>query len=255
MPAWNSRPKPATNSSWGDDMRILVTRPETDGERTASALRERGHDVTVMPLMRAEPIEAELGDGPWGGVIATSANACRAVVSRSDLASLVDLPFFAVGRRTAQAARTAGFSDVTAAEGDVKDLAAAIMESASRDRPLLYLAGEERAADLEGMLAAEGFLITTAVVYRMVAMNGFSAAVAATLAGGGIDAALHYSAASAGACLAAGRAAGVEPSLLKIRHFCLSAQVAATLGSAGANDLRVAAEPSEIALFDLIGSA
>jgi uroporphyrinogen-III synthase len=236
-------------------MRILVTRPQADGERTASALRERGHDVTVMPLMMAEPIEAEVGADPWGGVIATSANACRIVATRPDLAGLIGLPFFAVGRRTAQAARAAGFSDVTAAEGDVKDLAAAIVESASRDQPLLYLAGEERAADLEGMLAAEGFLITTAVVYRMVAMNGFSAAVAAALRGGEIDAALHYSAASASACLAAGRAAGVEPSLLKIRHFCLSAQVATALGSAGVSDLRIAPEPSEAALFDLIGSA
>jgi uroporphyrinogen-III synthase len=236
-------------------MRILVTRPEPDGERTASALRERGHDVTVMPLMTAEPVDAAIGNGPWGGVIATSANACRALASRPDLAGLVDLPFFAVGRRTAQAARAAGFCDVTAAEGDAKALAAAILESASREQPLLYLAGEERAADLEGMLEAAGFSVTTAVVYRMVAMNGFSAAVAVALAGGEIDAALHYSAASAGACLAAGRVAGVEPSLLKIRHFCLSAQVAAALESAGANDLRIAAQPSETALFDLIGSA
>jgi uroporphyrinogen-III synthase len=236
-------------------MRILVTRPEPDAERSAAALRERGHDATVLPLMGVEPVAAEIGAGPWGAVIATSANACRAIAPRPEAAGLLCLPLFAVGRRTAQAARTAGFADVTAAEGNVRALAAAIVESAARERPLLYLAGEERAADLEGMLMAEGFQVTTAVVYRMVAMNGFSVAVAAALGGGAIDAALHYSAASASTCLNAAAAAGITPSLLKIRHFCLSAQVAAVLAAAGATELFVAAEPSEAALFDLIGSA
>ena len=34
-------------------MRILVTRPLPDGERTAAALRARGHDVLLVPLMPA----------------------------------------------------------------------------------------------------------------------------------------------------------------------------------------------------------
>jgi uroporphyrinogen-III synthase len=237
-------------------MRLLVTRPEPDGERTAAALRERGHDVIVMPLTRTEPIEADLGSGPWSAVLVTSANGCRAVARRTEMAELGHLPVFAVGRRTAQAARTAGFSDVTSAEGDGKTLAKAVAESlADRARPLLYLAGEERAADLEHLLAAQGFSIHVAVVYRMVAESTFSMAVAAALEGGEIDAALHFSGRSAAVCLAAGTTAAVLPSLLKIRHYCLSAQVAAGLVSAGATDLVVAPEPSESALLEAIGRA
>ena len=35
-------------------MRLLVTRPEQDGERTAAALRARGHEALLAPLMRIE---------------------------------------------------------------------------------------------------------------------------------------------------------------------------------------------------------
>jgi len=31
-------------------MRLLVTRPQDDGERTAARLRARGHHVTLAPL-------------------------------------------------------------------------------------------------------------------------------------------------------------------------------------------------------------
>jgi uroporphyrinogen-III synthase len=237
-------------------MRLLVTRPEPDGERTAAALRERGHDVTVMPLMRTEPVAADLGGGGWSAVLLTSANACRAVADRVEMAELVSLPVFAVGRRTAQAARTAGFVDVTAAEGSGKALAAAVAEGVlARHRPLLYLAGEERAADLENLLAAQGFVVRVAVVYRMLAESAFSATVRAALEQDAIDAALHFSARSAGACLAAAEAAGVLHNILKIRHYCLSAAIASGLAAAGANDLVVAAEASETALLDGIGQA
>jgi uroporphyrinogen-III synthase len=237
-------------------MRLLVTRPEPDGERTAAALRERGHEVIVMPLMRTEPIDADLGVGPWSAVLVTSANACRAIADRADMAELAALPVFAVGRRSAQAARAAGFIDVTSAEGDGKVLAAAVAEGiVDRARPLLYLAGEERAADLENLLAAQGFSIHAAVVYRMVAENAFSAAVRVALQQGEIDAALHFSARSAQACLAAAEAAGVLHNILKIRHYCLSAAVSSVLASAAACDLVVAAEPSESALLDGIGDA
>ena len=65
-------------------VRLLVTRPERDGERTATALRERGHEVVLAALMRIEPIaNAPLGEGPWSGLVMTSANALSAVTAHS----------------------------------------------------------------------------------------------------------------------------------------------------------------------------
>ena len=61
-------------------MRLAVTRPQADGERTATALRARGHQVQVAPLMRVEPVAADLRGG-WAAVIMTSANAPGAIAA------------------------------------------------------------------------------------------------------------------------------------------------------------------------------
>ena len=60
-------------------MRLLVTRPEPDGERTAQALRARGHAVVLAPLLRTEPVAFALPDQAFAAVVLTSANAARAV--------------------------------------------------------------------------------------------------------------------------------------------------------------------------------
>jgi uroporphyrinogen-III synthase len=106
-----------------DCVRLLVTRPEPECERTAALLRERGHEVLLMPLLRIEPIvNAELGAGPWAAVIFTSANAVRAVAAHPRFKELAGLPAYTVGRRTQAAAATAGFTSIASADGDVNAL-------------------------------------------------------------------------------------------------------------------------------------
>src|SRR6266852_5489984 len=123
-------------------MRIALTRPQEDSERTATALRVRGHEVLVAPLMRVEPVAIDLRAN-WGGVIITSANAATAIAAHPVRDALFALPVFAVGRRSADAARQAGFADVTTAGGDVRDLMRIITaRRADAVAPLLYLAGE-----------------------------------------------------------------------------------------------------------------
>jgi uroporphyrinogen-III synthase len=237
-------------------MRLLVTRPEPDGARTAAALRERGHAAELVALLRieADPAAA-LGPAPWGAVLITSPNAARAVASHRRRAELSGLPVFAVGRRSAEAARAAGFSDVVSADGDAQDLARLVAARAPAGRPLLYLAGEDRAGDLVGVLAARGLATHTAVVYRAVAETVFPAAIRAALLAGRIDGVLHYSRRSAEAFVAAARAAQMDINALKTKHYCLSAQVADALRQAGLAELAVAPRPDEPALFGLLDLA
>jgi len=104
-------------------VRLLVTRPEPECERTAALLRERGHEVLLMPLLRIESIvDAELGSGPWAAVIFTSTNAVRAVAAHRRFSELADLPVYTVGRRTQAAAVAAGFTSIMSADGDVDAL-------------------------------------------------------------------------------------------------------------------------------------
>src|SRR5215472_7409357 len=82
----------------GDGVRLLVTRPPPDGERTAGALRAHGHDVLLAPVLRMEALECALPNRDYAGTIMTSANAVRAVAGKPEYARLTALPVFAVGQ-------------------------------------------------------------------------------------------------------------------------------------------------------------
>lgn len=234
-------------------MWLLLTRPEPDAERTAALLRERGHMVVAAPIIRIEPVpHIEIGPGPWAAILATSANAARAITRHEQRAALVRLPVLAVGDRSAEAMRAAGFADVTSSGGGVDELARFVAARLPPQASLLYLAGENRAGDLAGDLRAKGFAVETVVAYRAVAARILPQAAADALAGG-IDGVLHYSRRSAEAYVNAARAAGVLISALKPVHFCLSSQVAEPLRRAGAATIRVAPCPLEAALLELIG--
>jgi uroporphyrinogen-III synthase len=232
-------------------MRVVVTRPEPDAERSASALRTRGHEVLVAPLMRVEAIDADIA-GDWGGVVITSANAPAAIAGNAARDALVILPLLAVGKRSADAAREAGFSEVTSAGGDVRDL---VLHLAARRlhavAPLLYLAGEDRAADLIGDLAVHGIKAEMRVVYRAVTAP-FPPALIEAFKAGEIDAVLHYSRRSADNYLAGAKAAGIAEQAIKVRHVCLAAPIATPLVAAGATSIAIAPHPDEAGLIELL---
>src|SRR5262245_46633664 len=226
-------------------MRIVVTRPQADGERTATALEALGHEVLVAPLMRIEPVAAALA-GTWSAIVITSANALQAAAAPE----FKRLPVFAIGSRTAEAARQAGFATVNAANGDTKDLVRLIaVGSAGAKAPLLYLAGEDRAGGLVAELATQGFRAEMKIVYRAVA-EPFPSVLAAALDAGDVDAVLHFSRRSAELFLEGARTSGVAGPAEDVRHLCLSAQVAEPL--AGASRIIVAPRPEESALIALL---
>jgi uroporphyrinogen-III synthase len=268
-------------------VRLLVTRPEPECERTAALLRGRGHEVLLMPLLRIEPARhVELGAGPWAAVLFTSANAVRAVAAHRRFSELADLPVYTVGRRTQAAAAAVGFTSIMSADGDVNALVRLIAskppgavtpqlpdpppqpaptrgegvpvarpqpQSAPKGLPLIYCAGEERAGDLEGELQLHGLRVETALVYQAAKVTELTPDVRAALAVGAIDAVLHYSARTAAAFVTAAGAAGIGDLSIQTRHLCLSAQVAAPLAAAGAKAIEVASEANEQALLALIG--
>src|SRR5450432_3615273 len=104
-------------------MAVLVTRPDPDGEATASALRAKGLEVLLAPMLRFEPVAFHDDvDAHYGAVIVTSANALRGIESHLKGHRLLELPLFAVGEHTASAARRAGFTHVISANGDATSL-------------------------------------------------------------------------------------------------------------------------------------
>jgi uroporphyrinogen-III synthase len=234
-------------------MRLLVTRPAPQGEQTGSALRSRGHETILAPLLRVEALTADFGNTQWNAVAATSANAVGAIAAHPRLPEISGLPLFTVGGRTAQAAREAGFANVMSADGDASALVALMGKSLPAGSKLLYFAGEDRASDLAAGLAPDNISVTTVVVYRAIAEPALPPAVCERLRAGTIDGVLHFSRRSAQTFVAAAKAAGEWDNSLKCHHFCLSPQVTEPLVEAGARHIHVAVAPDEAAVLDLVG--
>jgi uroporphyrinogen-III synthase len=222
-------------------MRLLITRPEPDNARTAAVLRAQGHEVWLAPMLRIEAVpDADLGAPPWGGILITSANGARALAEHRRRSELLPLPLLAVGQSSAEAARAAGFADVSSADGDARDLAKlATQRFAGTTRPLLYLAGEDRSAEI----AVPGVAVRTVVVYRAAKA---SALPAEALAAGRIDGVLHFSRRSVEAYVDCGG------DVLNPVHFCMSGRAAEPLRLAGASRIEIAARPDEASLLALV---
>jgi uroporphyrinogen-III synthase len=242
-------------------MVVLVTRPQPDDEATAVALRARGFEVLTAPMLRFEPVAFQDDtDAAYGAVIVTSANALRGIEPHLENSRLLALPLFAVGERTADAARRAGFENVISANGDAAGLRDCVLASVrtkelKKASPLLYLAGADLARDLAGELGERGFTVVTHTTYRMAPVSSLPREICDAFAAHRIEAVLHYSRRSARAFLQAARAGGVEISALAIPQCCISAQVATVVRDAGATQVVVAATPDENALLEALDRA
>lgn len=224
-------------------MRVLVTRPSADAERTAARLAARGHAPVIAPLMRVVPVPAELP----AGIVALLATSANAFVGFTATPAERTLPVFCVGERTADAARAAGHPFVESADGDVEALVRLVLTRFDEDAgPLAYLAGEERTGDLEGRLARLGFAVEVRVVYRALPVEAFDAPTIAALAAG-VDAVLLYSRRTADIFSGLIRAAGLADRLADAALLCLSPQVAAGVTVPGR--IVVADRAREDALF------
>lgn len=143
---------------------VLVTRPEGQGQAFARKVKERfgtGVRVVISPLMAPLFLAPDLPRGDFAGVIFTSATGVAAAGRLWP-----DLPrrAFCVGRKTAEAARDAGFQAVSA-DGDAGDLLALILADPP-EGALLHLRGAESAGDLAGRLTAAGVRTEALVIYR-----------------------------------------------------------------------------------------
>ena len=226
-----------------------MARPEPGATRTGAALAARGHAPLVAPVLAVRPTGARPPEGPFDALLLTSANAVPAL---REAASLRGLPVFAVGARTAALAAEAGLGPVRAGPGDAAGLAAlasAILPPGAR---LLHAAGAERKPEPAATLAAAGFRVATVVAYAAEALPVLPDAVDGALARRDLDAILHYSRRSAAVALALADAAGHGGAFRALRHYCLSADVAAPLEAAGVPVHFVAARPRETDLLDAL---
>ena len=228
-------------------MRIFVFRPQAEAERTAAAIRARGHEAIVAPLFAVSRLPEPAPQGPFSAILLTSGNAVPALADLPP--DCRDLPVFAVGGRTAALVREAGFEDARSADGNRDDLIGLIRDNLTAPARLLLIAGHDRHEDVGDKLTSAGFEVTIWEAYEAQAVSALPTQAREALRQGNVDGALHYSARGVRTCLALARDAGVAEALLDLTHVTLSADVAGPLISAGASTVLVAEYPEEAALL------
>lgn len=236
-------------------MRVLVTRPEGDADRSAERLEAAGHEPLVAPLMEIAPVPASLPGGEVQAVVLTSANAAAEIGRRPELARLLAARAFPVGERTARAAREAGFTDV--AEASPTGEGHALVEGvAAACRPeggaILHPAGRDVAVDVAAALADRGFRTHRLVLYEARAVEHLPAEAAEALRQGRVDAVLLYSARSARLLLEIAAREGLSDALAPIAAVAMSEAVAEPLRQAGHSHIAVARDNTEGALFEAL---
>ncbi|HEY9056320.1 MAG TPA: uroporphyrinogen-III synthase [Aurantimonas sp.] len=171
--------------------RVLILRERDEAMRTAVALEARGHQPLVLPLEATLPLDQGPPQGAFAGFAVTSA---RAVPALARHFPADPRPVFAVGERTGEAARAAGFADVRIAGGTALDIARlADAAGLSAATPLLYAAGRTRTGTLEEALDAAAIPYVVWEVYEMTRLAPDEAAVASVLGGAAPDAVLLLS--------------------------------------------------------------
>ncbi|PBC10610.1 uroporphyrinogen-III synthase [Mesorhizobium sp. WSM3859] len=232
-------------------VRVLVTRPEPGASRTARRLETLGFQPVLLPLTetRALPAEATIG-ADAAAVAVTSANAVRHA-PKALIASLAGLPCHAVGKRTADACRAAGFLSVAEGPGDAEALADAIAGGLA-GKAIIYLCGRVRFQVFEQRLTAAGVHVQPIETYDTTGIDYGDADVVARLSGQPVDAALLYSAKASAALVSLIARPSLRQLFEKTEFLTLSARVAGPLHGIAGQMISIASQPEEDALLALL---
>jgi uroporphyrinogen-III synthase len=232
-------------------MRVLVTRPLEDSQRTARALSERGHEAVVAPLFEINYLAGP--EPPLAGVqavLATSGSGVRGFARRTVRR---DIPLFAVGARTAATAEQEGFCYIRDAESDAAALAALVhAELRPEAGALLHAAGTNASPVLSAALAKAGFDIRTCALYDTIEAEELPAAASDALRSNMLDAVLIYSPRSARLFADRVKRAGLASSCAGLLACCISPETAEASEGLSFAELRTAAHPNQDSLLALL---
>ena len=139
-------------------MHIIITRPKEDAINLIEKLKQIGHSVTHLPLIKIKKLETEkINLENYKAIIFTSSNAVKFM--RVEKFSL-KINCFCVGSATEITAKQAGFINTYSSEGTVDSLIELIIRiQDNKSGKLLYLSSEFISKDLDKDLINQGFLV------------------------------------------------------------------------------------------------
>ena len=146
-------------------MHILFTRPLDDCHEMILKFQSLGHEISHLPLINIEGLKYEVPNySEFKGIIFTSSNAVKFL----DIKNIdKKLKCFCVGDATEKKARSAGFQNVFAAEGNVNNLKELILQNFKpSEGKLIYISGEITSSNLDKELILSGYTIERITNYR-----------------------------------------------------------------------------------------
>lgn len=157
---------------------IVVTRASAQAHELVEALRSSGARVTSLPCIRIEPapgavtaIRDALTQRACNWLFFTSANAATELGKwRRQLAPVLPSSVAAIGSKTAEAVRAAGFAvHFEAKPGTAADFVAQFIDAGHKARRIFYPASANADERLETLLARHGIALIRVDLYRTVA--------------------------------------------------------------------------------------
>jgi len=146
-------------------MHILFTRPLEDCHEMILKFQSLGHNVSHLPLISIEGIKYELLNySDFRGIIFTSSNAIKFLdIKNIDKKTIC----FCVGSATEKKARSVGFQNIFAADGNVDNLKELILQNFnSSEGKLIYISGETVSSNLDQDLISNDYIIERVINYR-----------------------------------------------------------------------------------------
>mgnify|MGYP003131362348 CR=1 FL=1 len=221
-------------------MKVLITRPPDQAERSRARLTAMGHEVIVSPLLR---IVRRLWQPPVEqpeAILISSANAVLAPIP----AGLLGVRVLAMGRATAAAAEKAGFTDVHSLEARGASELYRMAQQSGLTR-VLHICGR----DLTQFEPPKGLRAQQVITYA-ADPQPLSGEAAASLLDGKVDVSLLYSTRSAATFVAEFDRIGADRARLDLA--LIGPAVAPAAGS-GWRAVEIADKPDEDALFAVAG--
>ena len=153
-------------------MHILLTRPLEDCGNLLIKFKDLGHVVSHLPVIKIKKLEyKEPNFNDYSAIIFTSSNSIKNLTM--DVINKT-IKCFCVGSATEKFARSLGFQNVIAADGNVRALKELILQNHyKKDGKILYISGEFISSNLDEELRTEGYDISRIINYTVEHIDEF----------------------------------------------------------------------------------
>ena len=146
-------------------MHLLLTRQLEDCSDLIVRFKELGHIVSHLPLLNIEKVKYnQKSFEDCKCIIFTSANAIKFLDTKE---INKNIKCFCVGLATEKKAKSVGFQNIIAAEGNVRNLKELILQNFNPvDGNIIYVSGEIISSELDLQLINDGYSVKRLINYR-----------------------------------------------------------------------------------------